>query len=150
MAEFLLVAHVLSAAAWLGGSLLTGFVGPRMAQAGAEASLGWARVAVQAGARYFNPVGILTALSGIGLVVVSDQYGWADTFVSIGLGVVLAAAVIGAAVFTPGGRRIVTALESGNFADAAGEGKKTAIWGVVISALLIVAVIVMVLKTGSG
>jgi hypothetical protein len=44
----------------------------------------------------------------------------------------------------------VTALESGNFADAAGEGKKTAIWGVVISALLIVAVIVMVLKTGSG
>jgi len=149
MAEFLLVMHALSAAAWIGGALLTGFAGPRMARAGAEPFLGWARVAAEAGAKYFNPVGALTALSGIGLVLVSGQYDWGDTFVSIGLAVVVATAVIGAVVQRPGGKKVVAALEAANYTEAANEGKKVAIGGAISMALLIVAVIVMVLRTGS-
>jgi uncharacterized membrane protein len=151
MTDLLLIVHVLTAAAWIGGSFLTGFVAPRMARSDAQdAALAWARVAAEAGAKYFNPAGILTALSGIGLVLTSDIYDWSDTFVSIGLGVVIATALIGAIVHRPGGEKIVSALESGDQATAAAEGKRAAIWGAVTAVLLIVAVVVMVLKTGAG
>jgi hypothetical protein len=150
MSDFLLILHILSAAAWIGGGLLSGFVSPRLARIGGEASLSWARVTAEAGAKYFNPAGILTVLTGIGLVLVSDLYDWSDAFVSIGLGVAIAAALIGGLAHRPGSVRIIAALESGDYAAAAGEGKGAAIWGTVTSGLLIVAVIVMVLKTGSG
>ena len=114
------------------------------------APLAWARVAAEAGAKYFNPAGILTALSGIGLVLTSDVYDWGDTFVSIGLGVVVVTALIGALVHRPGAEKMITALESGDRATAAAEGKRAGIWGAVTSALLIVALIVMVLKTGAN
>jgi hypothetical protein len=151
MSELLLIVHILAAAAWIGGGLLNGFVAPRISRSGLEgASIAWARVAAQAGTRYFNPAGLLTALSGIGLVVVSDVYDWSDAFVSIGIAVVIAAGLIGALVHRPGGERIITALESGDRAAAARDGKMAAIWGAVTIVLLIVAVVVMVLKTGTG
>lgn len=150
MNELILIVHILSAAAWIGGGLLGGFVAPRMARSGAGASLGWARVSAEAGTKYFNPAGILTVLTGIGLVLVSDLYDWSDTFVSIGLGVAIATALIGALAQRPGSERIIAALESGDYKAAATEGKKAAIWGSVTAGLLIVAVVVMVLKTGTG
>jgi hypothetical protein len=151
MTETLLIIHILASAAWIGGSFLTGFIAPRMARAGSEgAVLSWARVSAEAGAKYFNPAGIITALSGIGLVLTSDVYDWSDTFVSIGLGVVVAAALIGALAHRPGAAKMIAALESGDRAIAAAEGKRAAIWGVVTSVLLIVAVVVMVLKTGAA
>jgi len=147
MNDLLLIIHILAAAAWIGGGLLNGFVAPRIARSGIDgASLAWARVAAQAGTLFFNPAGILTALSGIGLVIVSDVYDWSDTFVSIGLAVVIAAALIAAFVHRPGGERIIAALESGDQVAAAADGKRAAIWGVVTIVLLIVAVVVMVLK----
>jgi hypothetical protein len=151
MTELLLVIHILSAAAWIGGAFLSGFVAPRLARSGVEgATLAWARVAAEAGAKYFNPAGILTALSGIGLVVTSDVYDWGDAFVSIGLAVVIASALIGAIVHRPGAAKTIAALESGDRVTAAAEGKRAAIWGAVTSVLLIVAVVVMVLKTGAS
>jgi hypothetical protein len=151
MTDLFLIIHILSAAAWIGGAFLTGFVAPRMARSGDQgAVLGWARVSAEASAKYFNPAGILTALSGIGLVLTSDTYDWSDTFVSIGLGVVIAAALIGALVHRPGGQKMISALETGDQATAAAEGKRAAIWGAITAVLLIVAVVVMVLKTGAG
>ena len=99
MNDFFLILHVLSAAAWIGGGLFNGFVAPRMARSGGEAALGWARTSAEAGIKYYNPAGVLTVLTGAGLVLVGDLYDWSDTFVSIGLGVALAAALI--AVFRP-------------------------------------------------
>ena len=150
MNDFFLILHVLSAAAWIGGGLFSGFVAPRMAGRGGEAALGWARTAAEAGIKYFNPAGVLTVLTGAGLVLVGDLYEWSDTFVSIGLGVALAAALIAVFAHRPGSARIIAALESGDYPTAASEGKKAAIWGTVTAGLLIVAVVVMVLKTGSG
>ena len=149
MTDFLLIIHILSAAAWIGGGFLSAFVGPRMGRNPAPGvALGWARVAAEAGASYFNGAGILTGLSGIGLVITSEVYDWSDTFVSIGLGVVIAAGLIGGFVHRPGGGRLVAALENGDQAGAAAEAKRGAIWSAITAVLLIVAVIVMVLKTG--
>lgn len=150
MNEFLLILHILSAAAWIGGGLLNGFVAPRMARSGTEAALGWARTSAEAGIKFYNPAGVLTVLTGAGLVLVGDLYNWSDAFVSIGLGVAVAAALIALFAHRPGSARIIAALESGDYPTAASEGKKAAIWGTVTAGLLIVAVVVMVLKTGSG
>ena len=111
MTDFLLIIHILSAAAWIGGGFLSAFVGPRMGRNPAPGvALGWARVAAEAGASYFNGAGSF--------------------------------------VHRPGGGRLVAALENGDQAGAAAEAKRGAIWSAITAVLLIVAVIVMVLKTG--
>ena len=150
MNEFLLIVHILAAATWIGAGVLTGFVGSRMAKEGGSAALGWARVSREAGLKVFNPAGGLTAVSGILLVVFGDVYDWSDTFVSIGLTVVVIAAIIGGVVHRPDDDRMVAALESADYGTAAAIGKRAAIWGAVTIALLIVTVSVMVLKTGAG
>ncbi|MEX1124057.1 MAG: hypothetical protein WD895_07235 [Acidimicrobiia bacterium] len=150
MNDLLLIVHVLAAATWIGAGVFSGFAGPRMAREGGPAALGWTRVANEAGLKVFNPAGILTALSGILLVVFSDVYDWGDAFVTVGLVVVVAAAVIGGIVHRPDGERMVAALEASDHETAAGLGKRAAIWGTVTMALLIVAVSVMVMKTGAG
>lgn len=148
--DFLLIVHILAAATWIGASVLTGFAGSRMAREGGPAALGWARVSREARLKVFNPAAGLTALSGILLVVFGDVYEWSDTFVTIGLTVVVIAAIIGGAVHRPDAGKMVTALESADYETAAGIGKRAAIWGAVTIALLIVTVSVMVMKTGAG
>ncbi|MDP9494369.1 MAG: hypothetical protein M3P87_03930 [Actinomycetota bacterium] len=150
MNEFLLIVHVLAAATWVGAGVLSGFVGSHIAREGGAAALGWARVSKEAGLKVFNPAGLLTAVSGILLVVSSDIYDWADTFVTVGLAVVVLTGVIGGVVHRPDSDRLITALESADHQTAAAIGKRAAIWGAVTLALLIVAVSVMVLKTGAG
>ena len=39
--------------------------------------------------RFFGPASGLVLLSGIGLVITSEAFGWSDTFVLIGLGAFL-------------------------------------------------------------
>lgn len=150
MTDFLLILHVLAASTWIGAGVLSGFAGSRMARQGGPAALGWARVSKEAGPKIFNPAGLLTTLSGILLVVSSEAYGWADTFVSIGLLVVVITGIIGGLVHRPDSDKMVAALESDDYETAAQIGKRAAIWGSVTLALLIVAVSVMVMKTGAG
>jgi hypothetical protein len=150
LSDFLLIIHVLSAATWIGAGVLSGFAGSRMAGEGGPAALGWAKVSREAGAKVFNPAGILTALSGILLVAFDDAYHWGDAFVTVGLIVVVINGIIGGVIHRPDSDKMVTALESGDYETAAGLGKRAAIWGTVTIALLIVAVSVMVMKTGAG
>ena len=149
MNETLLILHVLSAASWIGAGFYNAFLGPRIAGAGGDASLAWARAFGDATVKYFMPVGILTLLTGAGLVLVNDAYGWGDLFVNIGLAVVIAGSLIGAFVLGPSAKASVTAIEAGDFAAAGAAGKKAAIWGRILAGLLVVALVVMVLKTGT-
>jgi hypothetical protein len=148
--DFLLIVHVLAAATWIGAGVFSGFAGSRMAGEGAPAALGWARVSREAGLKVFNPAGLLTLLSGLLLVLSSDIYDFGDTFVTIGLTVVVITGIIGGVVHRPDSDKMVAALESADYETAAGLGKRAAIWSAVTIALLIVAVSVMVMKTGAG
>jgi hypothetical protein len=150
LSEFLLIVHVLAAATWIGASVLTGFAGPRMAREGGPAALGWARVSREASLKVFNPAAGLTALSGILLVVLGDDYDWSDSFVTIGLTVVVITGIIGSVVHRPDAQKIIAALESSDYPTATEAGKRAAIWGALTIALLIVTVSVMVMKTGAG
>lgn len=150
MSDFLLIIHVLAAATWVGAGVFSGFAGSRMARQGGPAALGWAKVSREAAVKVFNPAGILTALSGILLVIFSDAYDWGDAFVTVGLTVVVINGVIGGAVHRPISDKMISALEGDDYETAGRLGKQAAIWGSVSIALLIVAVSVMVMKTGAG
>lgn len=149
MNETLLILHVLSAAAWIGAGFYNAFLGPRIGGAGGDASLAWANALGDAAVKYFMPVGILTLLTGVSLVLVNDAYGWGDLFVNIGLAVVIAGALIGALGLGPSAKAAVAAIEASDFPAAGAAGRKGAAWGRVIVVLLTVAVVVMVLKTGT-
>ena len=148
--ETLLILHILAAAAWLGAGIYNGFLGPRFVALGGEGAGAFVRVVSKAMTGYFMPAGILTLLTGVGLVLVNDAFGWADLFVSIGLAVVIITTIIGSVVMGPTSRAAVSALDEGDVATAGAAGQKLRNWGLVITLLLIVATVFMVLKTGAG
>lgn len=84
----------------------------------------------------------------IDFLLIAHGLGYA--FVTVGLIVIVIAAVIAVVVHRPNGEKMVTALESADYETAAGLGKQAAIWGTLTIALLIVAVAVMVMKTSAG
>jgi len=148
--ETLLVFHVLSAATWIGASFYNAFLGPRFAAAGGPAAVAWIKAVGEAALKFFMPAAVLTLLTGIGLVLSDDAFDWGDLFVSIGLAVVIVGALIASFALSPATRAALAAVESGDFAAAGAAGRRAANWGRAISLLLVVAVVVMVLKTGAG
>ena len=145
-----MILHILAAAAWIGAGIYNGYIGPRFVALGGEGAGSFVRVVSGAMTAYFMPAGILTLLTGAGLVLVNDAFGWGDLFVTIGLAVVVVTTLIGALVMGPTAKAAVGALDAGDMPTAGAAGRKLGLWGRVITLLLVVAVVFMVLKTGVG
>lgn len=150
MEETLLIIHILSAAAWIGGSMFLGFAGPRMAAAGGPAAGAWISVALSAVTRYFTPVALLTAASGATMVAVMDEWEWSHAFVSIGLGVFVLVMAIATGNNVRAMKAAAAAAQAGNMAEAAANGKRLVRGGIAIVLLLIFGEIAMVLRLGVG
>jgi len=150
MQHTLLIIHILSAAAWIGGSFMFGFAGPRMAKAGGPAAGAWLGVALDASTKYYMPAAILSLLSGAFLVETNDAWDWSNAFVWIGVLIVVATMVIGFVVNKPAITAAQNAAAAGDFEAAAAGGKKAAAGGQAILLLLIAAEILMVTKFGAG
>lgn len=150
MQESLLTLHILASAAWLGGALVTLFLGPRMAEAGGEASAAWARTGNDLAMKYFNPATILTLLTGIGLVLNGDAFDWSDAFVEIGIGAIIVAAVIGMGFMAPTRRKLLDALDAQDFGQVGRMAGKLRWSSIAIVGVLIVTIVFMVLKTGTA
>jgi hypothetical protein len=150
MDETLLVIHILSAAAWIGAALFFGYAGPRFRDIGGPAVSGWVRVALGAIPRFVAPAAVLTALSGVVLVLVEDEYGWGDTFVWIGLAVFIVVLAIGLGWNAPRMRTALAALETGDMPTVAAAMRNVAYAGVVVIVLLIFTEFAMVLRLGAG
>lgn len=137
-----MIVHILAAAAWIGGSLFAG-----VSFAGMASTLGLKSLRSldeSIGTRYFgSAVGILI-LSGIGLVSTSDQFGWGDAFVLIGIGVVVADGILEGAIFGPLHEK---RAESDN-EDVASFRRLLSLSTVSHLALFVVAVWAMVMKIG--
>lgn len=149
MTETLLVIHVLSAVAWVGGGLFNGFIGPRMAKAGGETAMNWIRTAIQAASRYFFPAGVITLLSGIGVVLSDEAYDFAAPFVGVGLGVAVLAMVLGLTIMRPSAIKALAAAEAGDFPSVGVHAKRAAMTGQIVGILLILTEIAMVLRLGA-
>ena len=86
MRDSLLYFHILGAAGWIGGGLFGFYVATRLAKSGVPGAGESMATIFKKADWFFGPVAVLLLLSGIGLVLTSDAYGWTDTFVLIGIG----------------------------------------------------------------
>lgn len=142
MRDFLLIVHILSAAAWIGGGLFSLASFPKLARDVGLRKLGALDESI--GSKFFGSAIVLLLLSGIALVATSDAFGWGDAFVLIGIGVIVVEGALQGAVFGP---KMTEAYESENL-DTFREAFRTS--GAASLALVVLAVWAMVTKIGAG
>ena len=149
MRDLLLVIHILAVAAWIGGGLALGFLAPRLSARGSETARNLYATYESMGKIYFNIAGVTVLLSGI-LLVLDGVYEFEDTFVIVGIVIVVIGALIGAFGFGPTAQKIVAAYDADDASAVASLTRRFSIIGVVDSLVLVVAVVAMVYKWGVG
>jgi hypothetical protein len=120
-----------------------------MAKAGGETALNWITNSIEAASRYFIPAGVVTLLSGIGLVLSDDAYDFSMAFVGIGIGVGVVALILAFSVLRPSAVKALAAMRAGDFATVGVNAKRAALSGRVIVILLVLTEIAMVLRLGA-
>ena len=150
MRTFLLVLHIAAVAVWLGANAVQAFAGPRVAKAPQAARLWWAQTQGAMARVLYNVAGVLVLVTGVLLVLREgdDGYEFSTTFVTIGFVAVVIGAALGMAVFGPGGRRLVAAIEEGDEVTEKSTIARLASFGVLDSLVLIVTMVAMVAKWG--
>jgi hypothetical protein len=143
----LLTLHITFIGSWLGANVVQFILTPRFDKIGGAGNVEWNRAIQWLGGRYYGVLGGLVLATGAGLVSLkSTPYEFSSGFVDLGIAIVVLAAVLGAAVFSPLQTKRVNALESGD--DAAASALKTRIlgFGAFDTALLLLTIVAMVHK----
>ena len=147
MRDFLLVIHIVGAAGWLGGGLFGAFAYPTVARSGPPAAAGILAVFEKWGGAYFGVTSGLVLLSGIGMVISSEAFGWSDTFVLIGLGAFLVSGIVQSTIGGRANKRLAAAAESGTgIEEAVSSWRRISLVDI---AVLLVVVWAMVTKLGA-
>jgi uncharacterized membrane protein len=143
----LLSFHIVFVAAWLGANVVQLLLSPRFDKVGGAGNLEWNRQIEWLGKRFYAVVGMLVLLTGVGLVLLeSTPWEWSDGFVGLGIGVVVLAAILGAAVFSPLQAKRIAAIESGDTTAARQLMGRIVAFGVFDSALVVLTILAMVHK----
>ena len=96
---------------------------------------------------YFGVTSGLVFLSGVGLVLTSDAFGWVDGFVLIGLGAFILSGIIQSLVGKKANERLTEAASTGSGIEPAIRSWQFgSVWDLVI---LVVVVWAMVTKLGA-
>lgn len=146
MRTWLLIGHILSAAAWIGGGLFSWFATIQLTRAGGEAGHAVRRISEKAD-RYFGAAAGLTLLTGLSLVLFTDPWGWTDAFVLVGIGVFLFSAAWQPLVASKVDERLLTAIDEGGDTSAALSAFNRV--AVVDIGILLIALWAMVVKLGT-
>ncbi len=150
LSQVLLFLHIAAAGIWLGANIVQVAVPALSRSEGGTFNAGWMRVTAKFGSRLYMPAALLLLASGVGLVLASeDAYQFSDTFVSIGFTVIVVGAVLGMAIFTPGGFKAAEAMERGDEATARAVSRRLAGFGALDTLLVLFAIVVMILRLGS-
>ena len=109
---FLLFLHVLAAAFWAGGALMSYVLVERMNATNERSAL---RVLLaqfeRVGQVYFMPAGVVTLVAGL-LLVWRGDWGWDEPFVMVGMLGIVITIVVGAVLMPPTDQALVAALEA--------------------------------------
>jgi hypothetical protein len=146
MRDVLLFAHIVGVAGWVGGGLYAVYAYSTVARLEPAA----ARAAIEGlqkrDDRFFGSWMGLVVLSGVGLVLTSEAYGWGDTFVLIGLGAFVLTGILNAIVGKKNNERLAEASSSGSgVAEALRSWRRGSVWDFVI---LFVVIWAMITKIG--
>lgn len=147
MRDVLLFLHIAGGAGWIGGGLFGMFAYPAVARSepptGARILEGFEKW----GSAYFGVTSGLVLLSGVGLVLTSDAFGWGDTFVLIGLGAFLVSGIVQSTVGKKANERLAAAAETGTELPAAVSSWRQI--GMIDLVILFVVVWAMITKLGA-
>lgn len=146
MGDWLLILHILGAAAWIGGGLYAWFSYAQIAKDSARAGAALETLTKSAD-RYFGPTAVLTLLTGIALVWTQDPWTWNDTFVLVGIGVFVFSAVWQPLVASKTEGRLLEAVATGGDVPAAMRIASRSM--AVDVAVVLVALWAMVVKLGA-
>jgi uncharacterized membrane protein len=147
--EWLMFLHVLAAMVWVGGLVALLAFGRRTLREGDPGAVarfvGSLRVI---GPAFLAPAAGLVLVLGIWMVLDSDAWDFGQTWVWLGLAVLVAAALVGAIFLSRAGLAAERAVQAADTAEAL---RQLRLWSVgigVIVALLVVATWDMVFKPG--
>lgn len=147
--DVLLVVHIAAAGIWLGANVMQAMVPSLAARQGPQAAAGWYRVTAELSTRLYMPVGIVVLITGVGMVLIGDDFSFADAFVGIGFAMVVVGALLGKFVFEPGSKRAAEAVESGDRGAIKAAAGRLAAFGTVDTLLLVFTITAMVLRLGT-
>jgi uncharacterized membrane protein len=149
MRDTLLIVHILGVAAWFGTNMVQMFVTPRMSKTGDAMAAEWQRTVVAMGKVLYPVAAVAVLLTGFGLLGTSNSvFSFSDTFVIVGIAMVVVGAVLGMAFFGPQGEKAAAAYTAGDSAAGTAIVRKTAGMGALDTALLVVTIAAMVMKWG--
>ena len=150
MRTFLVVVHIVAAGAWIGANLTQVVVTPRVSKLGGAAAATWMRATVSMGRVLYTPAAILSLVTGFALVLrANSPYEFEQTFVVIGIAMVVVGAVLGARVFGPQGEHAAAAFDKGNDDGARQIVARLNAFSLLDSVLLVVTVWAMTAKWGA-
>lgn len=147
MHDFLLFLHIVGVAGWLGGGLHAFYAYSQIARMGAPAGGETLKGLEKKSGMYFGVTSGLVILSGVGLVLTSDEFGWTDGFVLIGLGAFILSGVLQSAFGKKANQRLTEAATTGSGIDVAVRSWQFgSAWDLVILSIVVWA---MVTKLGA-
>ena len=149
--EALKFIHVLAAASWVGGVVLSQVQGAWVAKKNDPHDFN-SFIAFQAylGTRYFMPLAIVVIAAGIGMVLEAEAWGFGDTWIVIGIALYSISVAFGAGFLGPQSEKIKEALAAGGPPDTAIQAKikNVILVSRIDTVVLILVVADMVIKPG--
>lgn len=111
MRNLLLLLHIVGAAGWIGAGLFAQYVYTRITRDAPTAAADSLEAIGKKASWYFGAVSGLVLVTGIGLVLTSDAYGWTDAFVIIGIAAFVLSGIWQSIVGTRSDVRFLAALK---------------------------------------
>ena len=147
MRDGLLFLHIVGVAGWLGGGVYALYTYSALATMESAAAGPALQRLKKVEDRFFGPASGLVLLSGVGLVLTSDAFGWGDAFVIIGLVAFVLSAILGATVGKRNSETLAEAASTGaDVPKALRSWRLGTVWDFVI---LFVVIWAMITKLGA-
>lgn len=145
----LLVIHILSVIVWIGAGVGATYLQSRLVGQGGAVALAWMRATETMGPRIYGPASGLTLLSGIGLVLTTEAYGFGSLFVVLGLTVWVLVAIGNGVYAGPREKKALAAFEAEDEATGRSALRELSPFFAVELLLLLATVIAMVYRWGA-
>jgi hypothetical protein len=149
LADFLLWLHIAGAGTWLGANIVQAVAPPLAAAQGAEVAAGWFRIGRALGSRLYLPAGVIVLLTGVGLVLDSEVYGFGDVFVGIGFSAIVIGIILGNVFIDRAAGAAAEAVESGDAGRIRQAASRLATFGTIDTLILLFTIYAMVSRLGT-
>lgn len=142
----LLVLHISGAGVWLGANVLQAVVPRLIASQGQQAVTGWYRAAAKLSSRVYVPAAVVILITGVFLVLGTDEYGFGTRFVTVGFAMVVVGVVLGVAVFDRGSEQAADAIEARDESRIKSSISRLNAFGALDTLLILVTITAMVTR----